>query len=145
MFNATFNNIFVISWRSLLLMEYQEKAVDLPQVTDKLYHTEYTYPWTAFEPTTLVLIGTDCMGCCKSRYNTMTTPPQGLDFVLYTMLQLSGRRYIIFVRTTMLSHTYSQKYKMAEINCLKARFFNAIKNSNICFEMTQDTLWSFSN
>jgi hypothetical protein len=38
-FNATFNNISVISWRSVLLKpEYPEKTTDLPQVTDKLYH-----------------------------------------------------------------------------------------------------------
>ena len=37
LFNATFNNIFVISWWSVLL-EYLEKTTDLPQVTDKLYH-----------------------------------------------------------------------------------------------------------
>jgi hypothetical protein len=34
-FNATFNNISVILWRSVLLME---KTTDPPQVTDKLYH-----------------------------------------------------------------------------------------------------------
>jgi hypothetical protein len=33
-FNATFNNITVISWRSILLVE----KTDLSQVTDKLYH-----------------------------------------------------------------------------------------------------------
>jgi len=41
MFNATFNNISVISWRSVLLVEeieYPEKTADLSQVTDKLYH-----------------------------------------------------------------------------------------------------------
>jgi hypothetical protein len=40
-FNATFNNISVISWRSVLLVEeteYPEKTTDLPQVTDKLTH-----------------------------------------------------------------------------------------------------------
>jgi hypothetical protein len=38
-FNATFNNISVISWRSALLMEETgEKTTDLLQVTDKLYH-----------------------------------------------------------------------------------------------------------
>ena len=39
--NATFNNISVMSWRSVLLVEkseYPEKTTDLPQVTDKLYH-----------------------------------------------------------------------------------------------------------
>ena len=34
-FNATFNNISVITWWSVLLVE---KTTDLPQVTDKLYH-----------------------------------------------------------------------------------------------------------
>jgi len=34
-FNATFNNILVILWRSVLLVE---KTTDLPQVTDKFYH-----------------------------------------------------------------------------------------------------------
>jgi hypothetical protein len=40
-FDTTFNNISVISWQSVLLMEeteYLEKTSDLPQVTDKLYH-----------------------------------------------------------------------------------------------------------
>jgi len=35
-FNAIFNNISVISWRSVLLVE--EKAIDLSQVIDTLYH-----------------------------------------------------------------------------------------------------------
>jgi hypothetical protein len=33
-FNATFNNSSVISWRPVLLVE---KTTNLPQVTDKLY------------------------------------------------------------------------------------------------------------
>ena len=40
-FNATFNNISVISWRSVLLVEETgvlEKITDMSQVTDKLYH-----------------------------------------------------------------------------------------------------------
>ena len=39
--NATFNNISVISWWSVLLIEepeYREKTANLSQVTDKLYH-----------------------------------------------------------------------------------------------------------
>ena len=35
-FNATFNNISVILWRSVLLVE---KTTDLSRVTDQLYHT----------------------------------------------------------------------------------------------------------
>jgi len=37
-FNATFNNISVISLWSVLLVEYPNKTTDLSQVTDKLYH-----------------------------------------------------------------------------------------------------------
>jgi hypothetical protein len=29
--------------------------------------------WVGFELTTLMVIGTDCMGSCKSNYNTITT------------------------------------------------------------------------
>ena len=40
-FNATFNNISVISWWSLFLVEkpeYPEKTTDLSQVTDKPFY-----------------------------------------------------------------------------------------------------------
>ena len=48
-FNATFNNYSVISWRSVLLVE---ETTDLPQVTDELYHIMlYTSPWSRFELT----------------------------------------------------------------------------------------------
>jgi hypothetical protein len=34
---------------------------------------EYTPPWTGFELTTLVVIGTDYTGSCNTNYNTITT------------------------------------------------------------------------
>ena len=37
-FNATFNNISVIMWQSVLLVE---ETTDLSQVSDKLYHMLY--------------------------------------------------------------------------------------------------------
>jgi hypothetical protein len=42
-FNATFNNISVILWRSVLLVE---KTIDLPLVTDKLQERPPSYQAT---------------------------------------------------------------------------------------------------
>jgi hypothetical protein len=76
-FNATFNNISVLLVEET---EYSEKITDLHQVTDKVYHImlcciEYTSPWTGFKLTTLVVIGNDCIGTCKSNCQTTTTSP----------------------------------------------------------------------
>ena len=48
---------------------------------------EYTLPWTGFELTTLVVIGTHCIGSCKSNYQIITT-----TMTLYT-LYVSGHFY----------------------------------------------------
>ena len=57
------------------------KTTALPEVTDKLYYMMLYgvhIVWAGFELTTLVGIGTDCIGSNKSNYHsiTTTTPPQ---------------------------------------------------------------------
>ena len=48
------------------------KTTDLSQVTDKLDHIMlYTLPWSRFKLTTSVVIGSDCIGSCKSNYHTI--------------------------------------------------------------------------
>ena len=82
--NATLNNISFISCRSVL--QVKETRVLSNQ-----------YP-VGFELTTLVVIGTDCIGSCKSNYNmimTMTAPHCLESIVLCKMV---GRRQKKFFR-----------------------------------------------
>jgi hypothetical protein len=77
-FNVTFYNISVISWQSILLVE--ETAVPKENhwlVTSQLQTLSHnvvssTLAWAGFKLTTLVVIGTDCTGSCKSNYNMIT-------------------------------------------------------------------------
>ena len=73
-FNATLNNISVISWRSTLLVD--ETGVPGENHWQTLSHNVVSSTprhERGFEPTTLVMIGTDCTGSWKS--TTMRSLP----------------------------------------------------------------------
>jgi hypothetical protein len=65
---------------------YPEKttmASHLPTLSHMKCCIEYTSTWVGFYLTTLVMIGTDCIGSCKSNYHTITTAPSGrLEFII---------------------------------------------------------------
>jgi hypothetical protein len=70
MFRATFKNISAISWWSVLLVGETE----VPGENHRPFPSDLKYfAIGGFELITLVVIGTDCTGSCKSNYHTITT------------------------------------------------------------------------
>jgi hypothetical protein len=76
-FNATFYNISVIMWLSVLLVE--ETGVPVEN------HQPVASDWQTLSPewdsnSQLVVIGTDCTGSCKSNYYVITIIKAPLGF-----------------------------------------------------------------
>jgi hypothetical protein len=73
LFNATFNNFSVTSYQSVLLVEETWIPGEHHRPVTRHWQTlsqcciEYISPWAGFVLITLVVIGTDCTGSCKSK------------------------------------------------------------------------------
>jgi hypothetical protein len=79
--------------------DYLEKNTDLLQVTDKFIIScciEYTLPWAEFKPTTLAVVGTDCIGptIIWSRPWTPLLFKSGTNHTLTYMKQIHKKRFI---------------------------------------------------
>ena len=116
-------------------LEYPEKIPDLPKVTDKLLSHNRVWvhlAWGGFELTTLVVIGTDCIGSCKSNNHTITTrtDPKYNDFKLKTnatflwSTPLRNVRFFIFL---CLSDNVAQQFPIF----VKRISFMAIINAEV--------------
>ena len=79
MFNVTFNNISVISWQSVLLVEetgvpgenHRHVASDRQTLSHNVVSS--TPRLSGVRTHNLVVIGTDCIGSYKSNCHTITT------------------------------------------------------------------------
>ena len=87
--NATFNNISVVSRRSVILVEETAVPGEYHRPFANHWHTvsyniiSSTPRLSWLELTTLVVIDTACIGSRQSNYNTITTPSSFRDFVSF--------------------------------------------------------------
>jgi hypothetical protein len=101
-FNATFNNISVISWQSVLLVVktgVPEKTIELSQVIDKLYHI-MLYRFLVFNTTFSNISATSW---CPQQ-----SPKEHVDQVSANILNIAGR---------------ISNYALGNRKCKYARFF----------------------
>ena len=118
MFNTTFNNISVISWRSVSLFVEETRvpwgnhrpAVSRWQTLSHIMLYRVHLVWAGFKLTTLVVIGTDCIGSCKSNYHTIKTA----SLILKWWLMPSS----LFYRTNVI-HIRKSVARRLNILCIK--------------------------
>jgi hypothetical protein len=88
LFNTTFNNISVILWQQVLLMEESgENHWPVAGHWQTVSHNvvSSTTCWAGFQLTPLVVIGTDCIGSYISNYHMiMTMTPPNMRFCQQT-------------------------------------------------------------
>jgi hypothetical protein len=73
-FNATLNNILVTWWQSVLMVEDTGVLRENHWQTSSHNFVSSTPRLSGFKLTMLVVIGTDCIGSCKSNYHDHDGP-----------------------------------------------------------------------
>ena len=92
---------------------------------------EYTWSWAGFKLTTLVVIGTNCPGSCKSNYHMiMTTMPEAVnqrkaDNTMARRIRTKGQTMIYKTKTWISRKT------RGELRCSR-RVSNSCSTSGTC-------------
>ena len=121
MFNTTFNNILVISQRPVLLVEETEENHG---PADKLYHImlyRVHLAWAEFELTTLVVIGTDCIGSYKST-TILSRPRRPLTYIAVAIVNFNYLYFVLSFRYEDM--TFSCVFLVANYFLFNSFFFN---------------------
>ena len=114
---ATFNNISVISWGSVLLMEetgvpgenHRPVASHWQTVSHNVVSSIPYLIWIRLK--ILVVIGTDCIGSYKSNYHTFTTMTALCICIL--LLNIITLKIIVLILDTLFIHfvwRFSENY-----------------------------------
>jgi hypothetical protein len=97
--------------------EDPEKTTDLPQVTGKLDHIMlYTSPWVGFELAKSVVIGTDCIGRCKSNYHAITATTAADKLVIWCYNN-TDKTLAILKRIIAMVNTLPLAWKEIKTDC----------------------------
>ena len=133
-FNATFSNISVTSWRSVLLVEETgipgENHLPAASHRETFSHNVVSNtpsPWAGFELTTLVAIGIDGIGSGKSNYHTITTMTAFLSTLKRTLTQI----WMILKQTRILCNFsfYARNMCQFSINSIGGTIVSVLASS----------------
>jgi hypothetical protein len=108
-----------------------------PVASHKLYHIMlYSTPWSRFELTTSVVIGTDCLGNCKSNYHMITaTTTGGTVYICYISISMSIYNHVWANHESLFDYYFLGIYNthMSSSDCRSPREVFSVSFSSELF------------